>query len=167
MDNALFIGRFQPFHLGHFKMVEYLLKGHDHVSLVIGSSQESFTEKNPFTFDERKQMVLSCFPDCKRILVLGLEDSPNDNEVWIRNLLSVAPKFNVAYSHNPLVQSLLREKGFTVKDILFQREMYEGTRIRKLLGQGKGLGLVPTPVLDYLKKIKGMERLKKLGHGTL
>ena len=57
MKTALFIGRFQPFHIGHLKVIKWILKKYDKVIIVIGTSQESNTDKNPFSIEERKEMI--------------------------------------------------------------------------------------------------------------
>ena len=38
---GLFVGRFQPFHLGHLDMVKYALTEVDELIIVIGSAQDS------------------------------------------------------------------------------------------------------------------------------
>ena len=45
---ALYIGRFQPFHLGHLHIVKYILEVSKEVIIAIGSSG-SHTVHNPFT----------------------------------------------------------------------------------------------------------------------
>ncbi|MEM3079801.1 MAG: adenylyltransferase/cytidyltransferase family protein, partial [Thermoproteota archaeon] len=52
-SRGLFIGRFQPFHLGHLKAVEYIINRVDEVIIGIGSAQYSHTLENPFTAGER------------------------------------------------------------------------------------------------------------------
>ena len=54
---ALFIGRFQPFHKGHLKVIKDIIKKDYRVIIGIGSSQYSHTVDNPFTSDERKKMI--------------------------------------------------------------------------------------------------------------
>ena len=50
---ALYIGRFQPFHKGHLKILQKLAKKYDEIIIGIGSSQYSNTLENPFTSEER------------------------------------------------------------------------------------------------------------------
>ena len=61
MKRALFIGRFQPFHHGHYYAIKKLMKKHDEVVVVIGSSEDGFTTENPFTCGERIEMMRLCF----------------------------------------------------------------------------------------------------------
>ena len=57
MPTALFIGRFQPFHNAHLEDIKNILKEADEIIIGIGSSQESNTKENPFSYEERKEMI--------------------------------------------------------------------------------------------------------------
>lgn len=57
------IGRFQPFHKGHQELIEHALKISDRVIVFIGSVQESRVDRNPYTYEERRSMILSTFPE--------------------------------------------------------------------------------------------------------
>ncbi len=46
---GLYIGRFQPYHLGHQAVLEKIAEEVDEIVIVIGSAQESHTAENPFT----------------------------------------------------------------------------------------------------------------------
>jgi nicotinamide-nucleotide adenylyltransferase len=54
---GLFIGRFQPFHLGHLATVKFALKNVEELVIIIGSAQKSHELRNPFTAGERIQMI--------------------------------------------------------------------------------------------------------------
>ena len=56
--NALFIGRFQPFHKGHLKIIQNISKEYDEIIIGIGSSQYGHALENPFTIDERITMII-------------------------------------------------------------------------------------------------------------
>lgn len=62
-DYVVFIGRFQPFHKGHYEVVQHALQRGREVILVVGSHDSPRTIRNPFTFQERKDIILSCFTD--------------------------------------------------------------------------------------------------------
>ena len=57
MKRGLFVGRFQPYHLGHHHALLNALKEVDEMVIVIGSSKESFQPENPFTAGERIEMA--------------------------------------------------------------------------------------------------------------
>src|SRR5659263_82481 len=57
VNRGLYVGRFQPFHLGHLDAIKYALKQVDELVIVIGSAQYSHNANNPFTAGERLVMV--------------------------------------------------------------------------------------------------------------
>jgi len=57
-DVAVLIGRFQPFHLGHAALLEKALASAPQVVVVLGSSLRARNAKNPFTWEERADMIL-------------------------------------------------------------------------------------------------------------
>lgn len=56
-DIALVLGRFQPLHIGHVHLIEEACKIGRVVVVLIGSSYAPRTIKNPFTFEERVEMI--------------------------------------------------------------------------------------------------------------
>ena len=70
---GMIVGRFQCVHSGHEMMIDTALKVCDEVALFIGSSQESGTNKNPFTYDMRREMLRRIYGD--RIGIYPLPDA--------------------------------------------------------------------------------------------
>jgi bifunctional NMN adenylyltransferase/nudix hydrolase len=56
-DAAVLIGRYQPFHNGHLGLLCRALELGEWCVVVLGSAQESLTERNPFTWEERAEMI--------------------------------------------------------------------------------------------------------------
>jgi bifunctional NMN adenylyltransferase/nudix hydrolase len=56
-DVAVYIGRFQPFHLGHLALLRQALEVAEHVIVVLGSAFQARTPKNPFTWLERCEII--------------------------------------------------------------------------------------------------------------
>jgi len=81
-DTLVTVMRMQPFHLGHQAVIDAALKNAHEVVVVIGSSFQPRTTKNPFTFEERKAMVLACYPDLP-VRVVGVRDYPYDDNAWV------------------------------------------------------------------------------------
>lgn len=90
-DLTVFIGRFSPFHNGHAAVLDRALKTSKAVLVLIGSSDQAPTTKNPFTFAVREQMIfdyLNTTVDAYKtpFIISPLHDHPyNDNE-WIRGV---------------------------------------------------------------------------------
>lgn len=53
----VFIGRFQPCHLAHLRIIKKALSLADNLVIVVGSADHPRTYKNPFTSSERIQML--------------------------------------------------------------------------------------------------------------
>ena len=70
---GILVGRFQVLHTGHEDMIEKALMICDRVAVFVGSSQESGTEKNPFSYEMRKKMLTTVFGD--RLEVYPLPDA--------------------------------------------------------------------------------------------
>jgi nicotinamide-nucleotide adenylyltransferase len=71
------------------------------------------------------------------------------------------PRFDVVYSNNPLVVQLISEAGISIrKPPMYQRGLYSGTAIRKLMTERRDWsGLVPVSVAEFIEKIDGVDRL--------
>lgn len=88
--SAVFIGRFQPFHNSHKKLIEHGLELADTAVIVVGSIDAARSIKNPWSFQERKQMILESMdkPDRARVLVTGVRDYFYNYEAWLREVQS-------------------------------------------------------------------------------
>ncbi len=82
---AIVIGRFQPFHFGHQRLVEEALRSAERVIVVVGSARQPRSVKNPFTLDERERMVRSSLASNEQLRVsfIGVGDSPYNEQIWI------------------------------------------------------------------------------------
>lgn len=66
--------RAQPFHMGHESIIRQMLDESENVYLLIGSAQESGTDRNPFTYAQRRQMVENVFPSESRLCIKPIAD---------------------------------------------------------------------------------------------
>lgn len=84
-DVAVYIGRFQPFHLGHAALLQQALSMATHCVVVIGSAFQARTPKNPFSWQERAEMIRLAVPeaDRARLHFVPVRDYYND-ERWLR-----------------------------------------------------------------------------------
>ena len=104
---GLYIGRFQPFHKGHKSIVEAALKQCDKLIIGIGSSQEIRTKRNPFSYEEREQMILRSFfaeELYSRIIIIPIPDRTeySDDASWGANMSLIAFGNYVVCAH-PLI----------------------------------------------------------------
>lgn len=163
---GFFIGRFQPYHIGHHEVIEKILKEVDELIIGIGSAQESHTMENPFTAGERILMISRALDELnvdKKVYIIPLEDIYR-NSLWVSHVLSMVPPFDVVYSNNPLVRRLFREAGFEVRRTeLYNRKVYQGTEIRRRILEEKDWEeLVPEVVMKTIIEVGGIERLRDI-----
>lgn len=166
LDRGLFLGRFQPMHLGHLSVVERLVGAHDEVVLAIGSANVSHSKVNPFTAGERIEMIAAALRARglhDRVHVVPVPDLGR-NALWVAHVRSLVPRFTTLYTNNPLPARLFAEAGYRVAPAPFhERGTYEGTRIRSLmLDGGDWQALVPKPVAEVIERENLLGRLRDL-----
>ena len=162
------IGRYQPFHLGHLELVRQVLKENHEIIILIGSSQANFTLKNPFTAGERVWMIRDSLIESKidlsRVFLVNVTDDEN-NVKWFSNIKCVSPPFNVIYTGNNFVRTLLkRETIILKKPKLIEGNLLKGSVIRKLILEDntKWQELVSKSVIKIFKEIDAVERIRNI-----
>ncbi len=160
---ALFIGRFQPFHNAHLSDVKLILGECGSVIIGIGSSQESWTKANPFSYNERKEMIEMTLKaqKIKDYKIVAIPDI-DDNEKWVEHVKRLVPSFDIVYTGNDLTEKLFEKKNIRLRKIKLIPGI-SATEIRKrILSGGDWKALVPKEVADYIEKIRGTERIKRI-----
>ena len=163
--NGLLIGRFQPFHLGHLQALRFALSKVDKLWIGLGSSNKPAQKNNPFSAEERKEMILSSIDDSmkEKISIYFIPDM--DNHVkWIERIDTIVPKFDIVFSNDELTKHLYSKRSVKVIPIPFlKRDKLSGTNIRDLIiGDQKWDDLVPEGTKTFLEKLNAKDRLKIL-----
>jgi nicotinamide-nucleotide adenylyltransferase len=137
---GLYVGRFQPFHLGHLSAIREVLKKVDELIIVIGSAQYSHN-----------------------VWIVPVPDV-HLHMMWVSSLEGYTPHFEAVYSNEPLTRRLFTEAGYKVKPIrFFDRKLYSSTEVRERLVKDENWEkLVPKSVATFIKEIDGINRLKDL-----
>jgi len=167
VKRGLFVGRFQPFHMGHLRAVKGILNEVDEIVIAVGSAQYSHRKNNPFTVGERVVMIRKALEEaeipCSKYWIVPIPDL-HIHMVWVSEVLGYTPKFDVVYTNEPLTRRLFVEAGFEVRPIPFhKREIYSATEIRARILNGENWEeLVPESVAGYIKEIDGVQRLRDL-----
>ncbi len=93
-DYLVFIGRFQPFHLGHLKVIEVALQRASKLIVICGSARQACGPRNPWTVMEREAMLRSALPAewQDRIFVVGCSDRMYNDQQWITEIQNQVDK---------------------------------------------------------------------------
>ena len=159
------IGRFQPFHLGHLEAIKFALSNVEHLHVGIGSSNKSHEERNPFTADERKEMILSSIDDeIKKKISLHYIPDVDDHSKWINLVDEIIPEYDIVFSNDDFTHELYGKRGKSIISVdLKSRSNLSGTNIRNLiLTDQNWKEFVPSGTRDILSQIDGKKRLQDL-----
>jgi nicotinamide-nucleotide adenylyltransferase len=163
--NALFIGRFQPFHNGHLKLIKSISKEYDKIIIAIGSSQYQNTNQNPFTYNERNEMISNTLKknNVKNFKIIAIPDIHKPSN-WVEHVTKINKDFDIVLTNNSYTKKLFEEKGYNVKKtMIYNRDILSGKNIRKkIINDENYQDLVPDIVYNYLNKINAIDRLKKI-----
>ncbi|MCG9892218.1 MAG: bifunctional nicotinamide-nucleotide adenylyltransferase/Nudix hydroxylase [Thermosynechococcaceae cyanobacterium MS004] len=82
---GIYIGRFQPFHIGHFHSLKLALDKAQQIILILGSHRAAPDTRNPWTSDERIEMIRSCLSaeDLSRVHFLPIRDWLYSDNLWL------------------------------------------------------------------------------------
>jgi len=96
-------------------------------------------------------------------MLIPIPDAPA-HRVWVSQVESQTPRFEVVYTNQPLTRRLLVEAGYEVRGIkLHLRERFEASEIRRRILEGEDWkDLVPVKVYEYLAEIDGAGRIRDL-----
>jgi len=165
---CLIIARFQPLHYGHFHVLRHCFEHCDEVIVVVGMASQSHTPENPFTAGERIEMIRETLKwaglPLRKLITVTLP-TLEVNRAAVHFVKLYSPPFRSVVTLNPIIQRLFIEEGFKViEPPSFDRHIYRGTVIRKLMAEGSDewKKLVPPPVVDVIERIDGVNRVKML-----
>lgn len=163
---CLFVGRFQPFHNGHLLVVKGMAKVCSKIVIGIGSSNKQGTAEDPFTAEERRDMIqralqgVDVIPNSDVVFV-NLPDEKDDKE-WTKHVLEAVGPIDVVWTGNAWTKKCFEEAGVAVKEI---KEVpgISSTEVRKRIkDESDWIELVPDEVAASIKAIDGTKRLKNL-----
>lgn len=97
MKNGIFIGRFQPVHEGHIHALGVAAAEVDKLYILVGSANQCRAIRNPWTFEERKQMLTKEleWANIKNYEIVPLNDYKYSNTQWISDVRATAEYYNM------------------------------------------------------------------------
>jgi len=166
-DVALVIGRFQPFHRGHVALVAHALEVGRRAILVLGSAGAPRSAKNPFTVEERVDMIRDSFePEVRPRLAFVAVRDYYDEARWA----SAVRRGVALQSAGPVALIGFRKDDSSAYLSLFpewrehalpRQAPIDGTALRRLyLGSDSGeldatlVQSVPPPVARFLEAFR-------------
>ena len=168
MSRGLFVGRFQPFHLGHLATVKFALSRLEELIILIGSAQTSHEIRNPFTAGERIQMIKDSLVadssvDMKKILLIPVSDV-NMHSLWTHQVDILVPKYIVVFTNDILTALLFKQRGIeVVEPPLYQRKELTATEVRSRMAKDEDWKeLVTIQTAKVVEDIHGIERIKAI-----
>jgi bifunctional NMN adenylyltransferase/nudix hydrolase len=92
-DLIVYIGRFQPLHNGHVAVINQARTLAKNVLVLVGSSNQPRTFKNPFTYTERSHMIYQQFGYASNVHVSELPDFMYNELQWIVTVQDTVAKY--------------------------------------------------------------------------
>ena len=167
MKTGLYTGRFQPFHLGHLSAVKQALNNVDFLYIGIGSAQYSHEEYNPFTADERKEIIEKTLEENQipknRYKIIPIPDI-HDNAAWPKHVRSLVPQFEIVFvGDDGLVKKLFEEHTDIPVKIVKHELDISATKIREAIVNNENWRkYLSKSTIGYLGEINGIKRIQNL-----
>jgi len=160
----LFVGRFQPFHKGHLRVVLEALKKWPRILVGIGSSNLKKADlQNPLDFVERKFVLMNSLKNLLsqgKVKIVGIPDLPSDSQWrdWIEQKFSPS----TIISGNERIKDIF---GSKVEFLPSRFKNISATQIRQYFIKGEiQKAAAKVPKFDILQKLRFAQRLQHLLH---
>lgn len=178
------LGRFQPFHRGHALLLnaanQWRRQSAPDLTLIIaiGSSNRDESLQNPWSAEERSEMIQSWVSemDIQNVLIVSIpdiEDPPN----WVSHAEQYHGPAGVFFTSDAPSAELYMDAGWEVQATSIEnRDSFEGWRVRETARMLSTIGneeavrsvltqTVPSIVVDILIRNDALRRLAFLGEG--
>jgi bifunctional NMN adenylyltransferase/nudix hydrolase len=87
---GVYIGRFQPFHHGHLRSIEFALSKVDKLIIVLGSHSVAMNIRNPWSTSERTEFIQACLSveQRDRVTFVPVRDWLYSDNLWLTEIQS-------------------------------------------------------------------------------
>ncbi len=175
MQSALFVGRFQPFHLGHLDVVKQILEKNERVIIVIGSAEKNFLPDNPWTAGERFQLIEESLREAKipaeKYCIIPVRNV-NNYALWVNHINCYVPPYNRLFTGSEIVKACYEGKYHRPHEInkvgpeIFQLKRVlkiSATKVREaILKKKKWEKFLPPACAKLLKEWNTENRLRDI-----
>ena len=130
-DLLVFILRAQPFHNEHKRIIEVALEKSKHVLVLVGSSGSPRTIRNPFTYQERRDMIQKNFPHPRigvgseayalpkyhtpHLVIKPLFDKTYNDSAWIKQVQTLVNSVAMDIANPGMANQVFKPNG--IKDV--------------------------------------------------
>lgn len=176
-DYLAFICRVEPLHIGHMEVIINALEVSDRVIILVGSSNQPRKPKNPWTFEDRKEMIrrsieIQAPALIGRVTILPIRDKKYNDPKWaqgVQEAVEQAVKSTWSPDYAPEIGIIGHSKDETSYYLKMFPQWGEpiehplnvnisATELRELYFEGKNLrfleALVPLGTYDFLTKFR-------------
>lgn len=167
IQSALYIGRFQPFHLGHLEVVKRGIEENERLVIAIGSAEKNFLPQNPLSASERFVLIEETLKSegiaPEKYCIIPIRNI-NNYALWVNHVNLLVPPYDKLYTGSKIVEICYKHNPITF-DKIIQVERENGisaTEIREKMHKDKNWEeLVPKKVAELLKRWEIADRIKK------
>jgi nicotinamide-nucleotide adenylyltransferase len=173
MTRALYLGRFQLFHLGHLDVLQHIDQVEDvsEILIAVGSTQYDWQHKspewrwanNPFTYDERREMITRSIDGRLRKpwSIHGVPDT-HEHESWFSGLCATVGEFSRLYSSDEREREFFAAHGKEARNFPRKYGFHAGSVRRRILDGEDYRPFVPEGTRLVLEKLPIQERMRDL-----
>lgn len=151
LEAEVFVGRFSPFHIGHANIVKAMLvscKKHNRIPIVISIDSGKLSKDNPFSSEQRANMIHKVFPKLIFHSFKPVEDAklfanfkPEDAENYLKLQKGLIITDNRATINSIITK--LRDKNIEIAKLYAGDDRITGymTNVKKLIDDLKDSGI--------------------------
>jgi len=169
VKTGLFVGRFQPFHLGHLDIVKKILAENERIIIAIGSAEKNYVPENPLTAGERVLIIDETLKAAKinpaRYTIIPVRNIDN-YALWVDHMNLYVPPSNKIYTGSNIVKACYEATAGKHKLIQVKRaRKVSGTALRNsmIANTKEWESLVHPRTAELLKKLTLPQRLRQIG----
>jgi len=159
----LILGRFQPLHNGHLKVIKDAANADRELVIAIGSAQKKDEKDNPFSASERKIMIEKVLESENiQARISEIPDMTTDDSYVQHVIDRIGGKPKKVITENPWTLRLFKDAGIDV-EVTPRYHSISATEIRiRMAHDEEWKAMVPQAVYDYINRINGVSRIKRL-----
>lgn len=165
---GVYIGRFEPPHLAHLLVMQEALQSVQKLIVVIGSARAARNTKNPFTADERQEIITAMLREVgipkSRLLFLHVRDYFYNESLWLSEVQKGVQAFTHGSSDIALIGHIKDESSYYLRSFPAWEfipthvvSSLSATDVRKAYFEDRlsdVQGMVPPAVYAFLEKFR-------------